>query len=281
MSMLLTLIDRAIDEEVLSLTRQEMSRAAEIFIAETFARTHYSQILDKNITKGLVSSQQFLAWTNDLIRKGKGIVRPGLLWHYARDCPDHFPDGHWMPFFLPAAMAYVREKTQDKEYVKDARVRASFAASFADPLWVRSASGLFGFKLLERLYEEGRLLTKPGREIVEGVIKVRELEKSFARILGRAKKDGHPISDEDFQKLHRLVHETAPASVFTGILRRIETESGYEYMAYRRCKASLERLLAKVAEEAGMLLPRPVMEHSRQLSLPVEEQPVPAGVLPV
>lgn len=281
MSILLTLIDRALDEEVLSLTRQEMSRAAEIFIAETFARIHYNQIMGKSVTNGLVSSQQFLAWISDLIRKDKGIVRPGLLWHYARDCPDHFPDGHWMPFYLPAAMAYVREKTQDKEYVKDARIRAAFVASFADPLWVRSASGVFGFRLLERLYEEGRLLTRPGREIIEGVIKVRELEKSFARILGRAKKDEHPILDEDFQKLQRLVHETAPAAVFTSILRRIETESGHEYMAYGRCKASLERLLAKVAEEAGMSVPQSDIKHSRQLVLPVVEQPVSAGALPV
>jgi hypothetical protein len=247
---LLSTIEDDLQREIIAHSVEEMSAAAEIFIAETYARLYYNQILDGDSFPGLMGSQQFLAWVNDHANAKTGRVRPGLLRLYIADNPSHFEGGRWLAVYIPVAMAYVRDRMQDRDYVRRAEVRALAARSFADVEWLRCATGLFGVKMLEFLASRRALRTQAARAIVEANLRCRAMIKEFAMVLGRAKKDGFP--DEALVRLERAVHQTTPRLVFMDVLRQISAEAGSEYRHSRRAKARLERLLREIARQSAL-----------------------------
>ncbi|MEW6772051.1 MAG: hypothetical protein AB1330_11790, partial [Bacillota bacterium] len=89
MDRLSTLIQQELNQEVLSYTVEEMSVAAEIYLAETCCRLHYNQLLHKDDFPGLVGSRQLIAWLNDRRSKSNGTPIPGLLRLYIASNPGH------------------------------------------------------------------------------------------------------------------------------------------------------------------------------------------------
>lgn len=250
---LLELIDRSLRGEIIAYSIEELSAAAEIFIAETYARTYYNQVLNKNDFPDLMGSQQFLAWINDHTNGRTGKTRPGLLRLYVTDNPSHFEKGRWLAAYLPVAMAYAQGKMQDKNYVKPLGVRLLAARSFADEEWLRCATGLFGVKMLEFLARHKTLRTESARAIVEANQRFRAEVKEFAAVLFRARKNG--LSDQDFRRLEDVIQRAVPAKIFGDVLRKIRAESGFEYRQYLRLKPRLEGLLQEVARQSALLLP--------------------------
>ncbi|RPF49597.1 hypothetical protein EDD75_0415 [Thermodesulfitimonas autotrophica] len=249
---LLELIDRDLYSEIIAHSMEELSAAAEIFIAETYARTYYNQILNKNDFPGLLGSQQFVAWINDHTGR-TGKTRPGLLRLYIADNPSHFKKEKWLTIYLPVAMAYARDKMQDKSYVKRGEVRLLAARSFADEEWLRRATGLFGVKMLEFLARHKALRTEAARAVVEANQQFRTEVKEFTAVLFRARKDGLP--DHAFRRLEDMIQRTVPTRIFGDVLRKIRAESGFEYRQYLRLKPRLEGLLREVARQSALLLP--------------------------
>lgn len=245
------LIDRNLRSEIIAHSMEELSAAAEIFIAETHARTHYNQILNKDDFPGLLGSRQFGAWIDD--RTGRtGRTRPGILRLYIADNPSHFENGRWLAVYLPVAMAYARDKMQDKSYVKRGEVRLIAARSFADGEWLRRATGLFGVKMLEFLARRKALRTEAARAIVEANQRFRVEVKEFAAVLFRAKKDGLP--DYALRRLEDMIQRTVPARIFGDVLRKIQAESGFEYRRYLQVKPRLEKLLQEIARQSALFL---------------------------
>ncbi|WP_134643014.1 hypothetical protein [Ammonifex thiophilus] len=227
---------------------EDASAAAEIFIAETYARLYFNQILPAKEFPGLMSSHQFLAWVNDHRQSG----RPGLLQLYIKNFPQHFsPSGRWYAIYLPVALSFAREKLSDKNYVRSARTRALAKKSFESEEWVRAAAGVFGVKMLEFLAARRALRTDAARAIVEANCQFRFLVKEFAAVVGRVGKSGDP----EYLARVKEMFDAVPVQVFTKVLRKIEAQSGIEYRQYLKVKPRMLRLLGKTGEREGAVIP--------------------------
>ncbi|ACX51867.1 hypothetical protein Adeg_0720 [Ammonifex degensii KC4] len=229
---------------------EDASAAAEIFIAETYARLYFNQILPARDFPGLMSSHQFLAWVNDHRQSG----RPGLLQLYVKNFPQHFsPSGRWYAIYLPVALSFAREKLSDKDYVRSAGTRALAKKSFENEEWVRAAAGVFGVKMLEFLAERGALRTEAARAIVEANRQMRQIVREFAAVVNRARRGDVP--EYLLARIEEMVRRSVPVQVFTEVLRKIDAQAGWEYRRYQEIKPDIVELLREVARQSSLQLP--------------------------
>jgi hypothetical protein len=163
--------------------KKELNIANEIYLAKRCSSIHYADLMN-GLPEELASKTMLINWLNDYTKKGN-TLRKGLLAAYQSQHPEHFINGVWQSYHFPLLIEFVAKSLVDIEVLNGKKKAELFAASLQHDEWVEKASAVIGLKMLEKLFSQGRLVSKTARAILRLNYHAREFLEKNNKSLGR------------------------------------------------------------------------------------------------